>query len=365
MRVLHTEVSLHWGGQEQRVLEQCEWMLSHGHHVCIAGRHGARILQEARVRGVPHEAVGFRGSFHPGALSQLLGLIREGRFDVIDCHSSRDSSLAACLRLFGLPVVRSLHVETIAARGLGRWIWQWGSDRVIVVAQVLKERLVRLGVPPRKIDVIGEGVDFRAFDWRLDGTSVRAELGVDPACRLVTNIGMIRPDKGQNFFVEAAEQLAARRPEVRFAIVGSGTRAEFEQALRARVDASPYRSAFILTGYRHDVPHIIAASDCIAISSLTEAHSRVISQAYAMKRPVVATAVGGLPGIVREASAGTLVPPRDARALAAAVDRVLASDMHEETERGYRHVRRHLDFERTMAQTLATYVRAMNSHVRE
>jgi glycosyltransferase involved in cell wall biosynthesis len=363
MRVLHTEVSLHWGGQEQRILEQCEWLLSHGHHVCIAGRPGARILEEASARGVPHEAVGFRGSFHPFALSQLLGLIREGRFDVIDCHSSRDSSLAAFLRLCGRPVVRSLHVETISARGLGRWVWQWGSDRVIVVAQVLKERLVRLGVPPRKIDVIGEGVDLAEFDWHLDGTGVRTSLGLDPGCRLVTNIGMIRPDKGQHFFVEAAEQLAAWHPEMRFMIVGSGTRAEYEHALRERVEASPCRSAFILTGYRHDVPRIIAASDCIAISSLTEAHSRVISQAFAMKRPVVATAVGGLPGIVREASAGTLVPPRDPVALAAAVDRVLRSDMREETERGYRHVRRHLDFGLTMAQTLATYVRAMNGHV--
>jgi glycosyltransferase involved in cell wall biosynthesis len=363
MRVLHTETSLDWGGQEQRVVEQCEWLLSHGHHACIAARPGARIIEEARARGVPHAEVGFRGSFHPVALSHLLDLIRADAFDVIDCHSSRDSGLAAILRIFGLPVVRSLHVETIAHRGLGPVAWWWGNDRIIVVAQILKSRLVKLGVPADKIDVIGEGVDFQVFNWRRSSSGAREKLHLGPGCRLVTNIGMIRPDKGQLHFVEAAEHLAARQPHLRFAIVGGGTRAAYEQELHARIDASPYRSAFIMTGYRDDVPDLIAASDCIAITSLTEAHSRVISQAFAMKRPVIASSVGGLPGVVHAASAGKLVPPSNPLALAGAIEQVLSEDTHEETERGYEYVRRHLDFSRTMAQTLATYVRAMKRPV--
>lgn len=359
MRILHTESSRNWGGQEMRILEQIRWLNSHGHQAWVAARPESKIIEQAVASGLPHFAVPFRGSANPAVIRQLHALTRQYGIDVVDCHSSRDASHCTALRLFGTRVVRSLHLEVIDTDWAHRLVWHHGNDRIIVVSEVLRQRLTAMGLPKARIDVINEGIDLREFDPQRSGEMIRAELAIPTTCKVVTNIGMIRPDKGQQYFIEAADAIAAVIPETRFLIVGAATLPEFENHLRSRLQASPQRDKFILTGYRTDVADIIAASDCVVVSSLAEAHSRIIPQAFAMKRPVVATNVGGIPELVRPGATGTLVAPADASAIAAGVIHVLQSDTGAILENAYAMAQDRFAMDRMMQRTLAAYEHAI------
>lgn len=362
MRILHTESSLNWGGKELRSLEEVRWLNSHGHEAWIAARPNSKILEWAKAWGLPFFVVPFRGVARPAAIGKLYALVHKYRFDLIDCHDSHDALHCAILRLLGAKVVRTLHSEGISTRRLQRIVWRYGNDRIIVVSEVLKQRLVAMGLQSTKVDVINEGIDLTEFDFRRTGDKIRAEFDIPLTYKVVTNIGMIRPNKGQRYLVEAADAIVSAVPDVRFLLVGEATRPEFDRELRACLEASPQRDKFILTGYRTDVADFIAASDCVVISSTAEAHSRVVPQAFAMKRPVVATNVGGLPELVKHGITGTLVQTANPSALAVGVIQVLQTDTSAILENAYTMALERFQIDGMMQRTLETYERALARH---
>lgn len=285
-RILHTECSPNWGGQKMRILEQIQWLNNNKHLAWLAAGSKSRSIRHASRRmGLPCVEVEFRGSANPKAISRLYRFVKKNAVDLIDAHSSRDSCLVAWLRLFGYRVVRSLHVtKEIKFDFFHAPFWRYGSDRIIVTAELIKNRLTKLGLAAERIDVVGEGIDLKRFDWRISGAGVRKELGLAANCRVVANIGMIRPDKGQLHFVNSAALVAKRMPEVVFLIVGEGTRPKFEHQVRERIRVLGMENRVLMIGYRDDVQEIMAASDCIVLASIAvEAQSRIVPQAFAMK----------------------------------------------------------------------------------
>src|SRR5581483_87601 len=120
---------------------------------------------------------------------------------------------------------------------------------------------------------------------------------------------------------QAAALLSNERPDVRFAIVGDG---ECRAALEAEARALGLDGVVHFLGWRRDLPAVYADLDVVCLASLNEGSPVALIEAMAAARPVVATAVGGVPEVVRDGISGLLVPPRDPQALAAAVGEVLA-----------------------------------------
>jgi glycosyltransferase involved in cell wall biosynthesis len=144
---------------------------------------------------------------------------------------------------------------------------------------------------------------------------VRAELGLKaPVVGVVANI---RGSKGHRYFLEAARRVLEEIPDTRFLIVGDGV--GFED-VRRQVAELRLDGVVIMTGFRRDIPEVMAALDVLALPSVrSEATSQVVAQALAVGTPVVATTVGGSPEVIRDGESGRLVPPADPDALAAAI----------------------------------------------
>jgi glycosyltransferase involved in cell wall biosynthesis len=118
-------------------------------------------------------------------------------------------------------------------------------------------------------------------------------------------------------FLEAAREVLARRPRARFLVVGDGVGLP---DVRRRIRDMGLETCVITTGFRRDIPEIMAALDVLTLpSTRSEATSQVIPQALAVGTPVAAAATGGIPEIVRDGETGRLVAPGDAHALACAV----------------------------------------------
>jgi glycosyltransferase involved in cell wall biosynthesis len=176
--------------------------------------------------------------------------------------------------------------------------------------------LLRLGTPFRHVS-----------SARVAET--RASLGVGPQDLLVAVFGRLQRWKGQDVFVEAAARLLPFRPRLRFAIVGGsvfGLEPDFLAALERRIAVAGFGDRMRLTGFRTDVPALMAACDIICHTSRRpEPFGMVVIEAMALGRAVIATEGGGPSEIILPGETGLLVPPDHPEALAAAI-RALSDD---------------------------------------
>ncbi len=319
--VLHTEASRGLGGQEIRILAETRWLLDHGWGALIACQPESPLLAEARVAGVPAVPVSMRSALDLRALAALRRLMRAGAVSLVHTHSSVDSWLGAlAAKSLGVPVVRSRHVSIPIRRS--RALVYRLADRVITSGEAVRAIVLGAGIAPARVVSIPPGVDTARFHPGVSGTAIREELGIPAGAPVVGLVANIRGSKGHNVFLEAAREILHRSPDARFLIVGDGV--GFAEVGR-RVRDMGLEPAVTMTGFRRDIPEIMAALDVLVLPSLrSEATSQVIPQALAVGTPVVASTVGGNPELVRDGETGRLVAPGDARALAHAVLSLLA-----------------------------------------
>ncbi len=350
--ILHTESSLGLGGQEMRIMAEARWLLDHGWGVLIACQPESRLLGEARKAALPVVTVTMRGPLDVRAGATLRRLMKDRGAALVHTHSSIDSWLATlAAKTLSLPVVRGRHVSIAIPRR--RALIYRLADRVITSGEAIRQVVSAAGVRPERIVSVPAGVDTRRFHPGVSGTAVREELGLTgPVAGLVA---MLRGSKGHRFFLEAAREILRVLPGVRFLIVGDGI--GFED-VRRRVQEMGLEQAVIMTGFRSDIPEVMAALDVLVLPSIkSEATSQVIPQALAVGTPVVATATGGIPEIVRDGETGRLVPPADSRALAEAIVSLLQDPARGRrmAEAGQALVRTGYTMEQMMARTTAVY----------
>jgi glycosyltransferase involved in cell wall biosynthesis len=351
--VLHTESSRGHGGQEIRTVAEVRWLLAHGWGALIACQPDSPLLVEAHAAALSVEAVRMRSATDLGALLRLRRLMRERDVSLVHTHSSIDSWLAGiAAKSLGRPVVRTRHVS-IPIRRRRALVYRL-ADRVITSADSVRAMVIAAGIAPERVVTISAGVDAERFHPGISGAAVRKELGLGgaPVVGLVANV---RGSKGHNVFLEAARSVIARRPDARFLIVGDGV--GFDEVSR-RVREMGLDPSVLLTGFRRDIPEVMAALDMLVLPSVrSEAIPQVIPQALAVGTPVVASTVGGSPELIRDGENGRLVRPGDARALA---DAILALLDDPERARamaraGQAMVRERYTIDATMARTTATY----------
>src|SRR6185369_3936933 len=90
MRILHTESSVNWGGQEYRILDQMIWLAAHGHHTALAARPGSALSLKAAAHGLAVHDLPYLGHYNPALILAARRLVRSERFDIVDTHGSRD-----------------------------------------------------------------------------------------------------------------------------------------------------------------------------------------------------------------------------------------------------------------------------------
>ena len=350
--ILHTEASVGFGGQEVRILAETRWLLDHGWPALIAAQPGSRLLAEATADGLPAVAVALPHPVSLSAMARLRRLMGERAVGLVHTHSSVDSWLATlAARSRHLPVVRSRHVS-IPIRHRRALIYRL-ADRVIASGTTIKAMIEAAGVPAGRVVSIPAGIDTGRFHDGVSGARVRAEFGGEGA--LVGLVANIRGSKGHQYLLEAVPRVLAERPDTRFLIVGDGVGSD---DVRRSVAILGLADRVVMTGFRRDVPEVMAALDVLVLPSVrSEATSQVVPQALAVGTPVVGTAVGGIPEIVRDGETGRLVRPGDSHALAEAILDLLRDPVRARAmaRRGQTLVQERFTFEAMMKATIGVY----------
>ncbi|HZD00542.1 MAG TPA: glycosyltransferase [Actinomycetes bacterium] len=194
-----------------------------------------------------------------------------------------------------------LAVERLAARC---------SDRVIAVCHANASEALALRIAaPERLTVVVSGVPAAAV-VAGDRARGRAGLGLPQDAPVVGTVTRFMEQKAPLDFVAAARRIVAADPAAHVLVIGDGP-------LRAEVEhAAAGEPRIHLLGFRNDVPHLLAATDVVAFSSLWEGLGRALTEAVLAAKPVVATAVNGVPDLVVDGLNGYLVPPRQPDLLA-------------------------------------------------
>jgi glycosyltransferase involved in cell wall biosynthesis len=323
LRILHTEASTGWGGQEIRILDEAAGMRARGHDVCIAAPAEAPIFAEAQQRKIPIHGV----ALDRRSLSSLRALSRVVKtFDphVVVTHSSSDSWLAAlATQLPGsrAAIVRTRHLSTPVADGLlNRWLYGHAPARVVTTGEAIRDQLIKtLDLDPTAVVSIPTGADMSRFR-RGDRAAARARIGIAGPAPLVGIVATLRSWKGHRFLISAMED--PRLAHARLVIVGAGPQ---EPVLREQ--AVPFGSRVLFAGQKDDVAPWLNALDVFALPSTgNEGVPQALVQAMACELPVVTTPVGAIPELVRADETGLLVPAANPQALADAIATLLTDE---------------------------------------
>ncbi len=237
-------------------------------------------------------------------------------------------------------------------------------DRYLCNSEAVRSRLrSAAGIPETKTRVVYGPFEFPPDPIPPAPANVREDLGLDGHDLLITNVGRIVPWKGQDVFLRAFAAIASDHPEARALVVGgAGDKSvgrAYESDLRRLASDMNLGDRVIFTGHRSDIDDVMAASDVIVHSSSeAEPLGRVVMEAIALARPVIATGAGGVPEMVEDGVTGSLVPPGDAEAMAGALDRTLS-----DPTRAAAMATRAREAARTRFST-QTFVRLMESEYR-
>lgn len=265
---------------------------------------------------------------------RMAGVVaREGKTARVLYANSQKAFIVAALagRRSGRPVVWHLrdllgapHFSALNTRA-AVMLANWGAARVIANSHATADAFVTAGGRRQLVRVVHNGVDAAAFDAVLDdtGRALRAQLAPDAAYVLAV-FGRLHAWKGQQVVLDAVAQLPA---DCHLWVVGAPLFGEqaFEASLHARAERLGVAPRVRFLGFRDDIAALMRAADVIVhASTFPEPFGRVVVEGMLARRPVIATAAGGVREIIADGTTGVLVPPGDAAALARAVDALRA-----------------------------------------
>ncbi len=321
-------------------------------------------------QGLAVHDLGARSNLDLGWLRRFHRLVAEGGFDVVHFHLPYTAALGR-LALMTLPRRRrpvTLYTEhslwnkvSPPVKVLNRATV--GQDGALVAVSEAAYRALPRRLRPRAVVVV-HGIDLDAAARAVDErpalrARVRAELEVPDEEVLAVTVAGLRREKGHDVLLEAAGMVDRRGVPVRFVVAGDGVLAG---ELRARQEALGLARRVSLVGHRPDALELIAAADLFVLPSRQEGLPVVLMEAASVGTPIVASAVGGVPQVVRDGENGLLVPPGDPAALTRAIERFAGeASLRESLARGASAHRGDFDAKRATVEIEAIYHRLVGT----
>jgi len=360
------------GGVERGTVEIASAVTAAGGRAIVASAGGAMVHELAR-HGAEHVELPVH-SKNPvvmwNNIARLRELIRSEQIDIVHARSRAPAwSALYAAKACRVPFVTTFH----GTYSRGNWFKRaynsvmTKGERVICISDFIAGHVRRYyGVPIDRIRVIHRGVDLMRFDQaNISAERVIAlanEWRVADGRPVVMLPGRLTRWKGQTVFIEAIAKLA--RKDILCLLVGSDQgRDDYRAELEASVVRHGLGEVVRVVDHCNDMPAAYMLTDVVVSASTDpEAFGRVIAEAQALGRPVIATDHGGAKETVVENQTGWLVPPGDADALAETMGRVLALSAEERNQlskRAIAQVRERFSKDAMCRLTLEVYNEAL------
>ncbi|MGD0883764.1 MAG: glycosyltransferase family 4 protein [Thermodesulfovibrionales bacterium] len=323
MNILLLNVALGrgWGGIESHS-DTLGSLLSKKGHAVVLGcwDEGSRKVAGGIV--LSSKKIWIANSGDVRAIAKIIWAVLKEKVDVIIANGGREYWPAAvAAKITGARLIFIRH-QVDRLKRTTCWLINRSVDKVIAVSSAVEKALIQSGVSRGKIEVIYNSIALERFSPDLiDRDAVRKELGIDSDTIVVGTAGKLNPGKGVFDLLSAVHNLMGKYSAAKLMFVGDGPE---RNELEEEAESLSMRDRVIFTGMRKDIERMYAAMDIFVLpSSCQEAFGMVLIEAMAMGKPVIATAVGGIPEVIENEVNGILVPPQDTNALAHAILRYM------------------------------------------
>ena len=316
------------GGTEIATLRLIQAAAGHGHTATVLHRPGAEPVRELMQRAgvataeytAPTPSIRSANAYLADSrkLADQLKALEVEAVHCADVAAAFHTSLAG--RLAGIPVISHVRNRYRAFPWRLRPVLSLVQQFVFVSHQTWRE--FGFPVSARRGSVLYDGIAVRDDLDPDRSRALRAELSVPPSAPVVGMVARVARQKDLETLARAAAGVLRVLPDARFVIVGdhqADTHREYHAEIEQLLASLGIRERFIFTGQRDDVEALLGLFDVFVLSTHWEGFPLVLLEAMAVALPVVATAVDGIPEVVRTGDTGLLVPPKDAEALAAAL----------------------------------------------
>jgi len=321
IKVLHTESSLGWGGQEIRVLTEAKIFSKYGHEVIIAADKTSLIDKRAHLYGINCKGIKLQKK-RLADLFSLRKLIKEVNPDVISCHSSTDHWLAALARLTlnkKPAIVRTRHISTPVHRNISsNWLYNKGCESIMTTSDSIKNDLTQDKFVRTPTVSVPTGINTEIF---VPGNKIQQRKSINlPQKHFIFGIAAtLRSWKGHSDLIQAFNLL--KNPMCTLIIIGDGPQMENCKKLAS---ASSYPENIKLVGDIRNIVPYLQAIDCFVLPSYAnEGVPQALLQAMSIGLPIISCPVGGIPETLRKYKKAILVKPKSPELLSKAMSKIM------------------------------------------
>ena len=260
-------------------------------------------------------------------IRKLSKFIRQNNIDLIHTDARRQTIYAGvAAKLTKTPLVWHVRISDPEIKQYDK-ILSFLASKVIAVSKAVEARLEKSAPQSTKTIVIYNGINLVEYGPQPPDEILLKELGIEKNCILIGTASQLIPSKGHGVFVESAARVIESIPEAKFIIIGNGNES-YKKELFDQSKELGIENKVIFAGYRENIPQLINLMDIVVLPSThPEGFSRLILEAMASFKPVIATAVGGNPEAVENGTTGFIVKAGDVDNLAQAISKLAQNEI--------------------------------------
>ena len=354
MKPLLVDLETAWRGGQNQALLILKGLKARGHEPELVAANGSALGERAEAAGIPVHSVR-RGFFNLPAAMRVRALASSGGFELVhanEAHAVTAAWLAGVHRRVPLIVSRRVGYPIGKSR-LARARYE-AAAKIVANSRWTAEQAAASGAPKEKLAVVYEGAEIPPRLTAEQRLSARRKWRQPEGAPLLGCVGVLLPDKGQEWLIRALAEIYDDFPAIRLLLAGDGpSKPQLERlAKELKVDA-----AVIFAGFVKDVESVYAALDLFLLPSFFEALNNSLLAAMAYEVPSIAFERGALGEIIEHEKSGLLVPAANTSALAEAIRSVLREPARAKcfAEEGRRRVEQNFSAERMIEEMMQVY----------
>jgi len=363
IRILYLQEFRRIGGAERALLGLVDAIRHVGVEPLVAmPRREAAVarLASREIRAVPLSVPRWRHGVSLPMLPlfpfRLRSRVAPAEIDLVHVNNYRSAPIGSFVsRWFGVPCV--CHIRELITSDKIREYLLHLPDALIAVSDAVAQALVEGGLPQDRIVVVRSGIALHEAPPEAETMGLRESLGISPHDPVLGIVAHVLPHKGYDDLIYALPLLQEKLPHVKCLIVGGTPRKRYLQKLLQLAERLSVKDRLILVGEKENVVPFLHAMDVFVLPSWTEGLPITVLEGMAAGKPVVATAVGGIPEVVRDGETGLLVPSGEPGRFAEALIRLLETPILAKAmeEAGRAWAEKAFSLEQEVKQTCALY----------
>lgn len=294
IKVLHTEWSDGWGGQEIRIINEMIAVREKGIEVYLACRNHSIIKKKALENNIKVFILPFKGNLDLKTMFSLMKIIKKEKIDILNTHSGKDTWVGGiAAKLAGIKFIRTRHLSNPIRSSRLNFINEL-ADYIFTTGESVKNDMIKNNrINPNQIISIPTGIDDEIFNpTKYNRKKCRKEFNIQDDEIAIGIVAVLRQFKRHDLFIEASKQLLEKYPnkKLKFIIAGDGPQKEKIVKLINQLNLDNF---IVMLGHVSKVPELLSALDIFVLTSDSkEGVPQSVMQALLMNKKVVATNTG-------------------------------------------------------------------------